>query len=319
MVLKRLTAGGMASLSALFHLINLGGMASLLFLPVNLVPAVVMALDANATVGESALLRCHLNTSAPIDPARLRFHWQEETDLSVLFSFNKGTETTVYEAESYRNRSAAFTQHMISGDISVRLDNVTLGDAGRSFWVFATLFNENETLEREDKKICLTTVHVAVPYKKPSLTVNKEMMTAVCTTQGGFPEPLVTWSVQNLSDNSNRFLHPTQINTTAVRDARHVYSVTSTITIPGGEHLTLFCFIHNPTSNVTLTATTGNLSKGKKQQGLSSGAVAGIVAAVLIAVGAVGAVGAYFHKKQARTRCMCQPETLLPLQPVEVL
>ncbi|XP_071383263.1 ICOS ligand-like [Centroberyx affinis] len=290
----------MASLSALFHPINLRRMASLLFLLVKLEPAAVMALDANATVGESAVFRCHLNTSAPIDPARFRFHWQEERTRSVLFAFNKGRETTQYENESYRDRSKAVTQHMTSGDISVRLDNVTLGDDGTSFWAFATWFDENGTHEREDKKICLTTVHVAVPYQKPSLTVNREMMTAVCTTQGGFPAPCVTWNVQNLSDNSNYFLHSKQINTTAVGDAQHGVFVNSTINIPGGEHLALSCFIHNPTSNVTLTAN-HLLSKGKKQPGLSSGVAAGvaagIVAAVLVLI-AVGAVAAYFHKKR---------------------
>uniref|UniRef100_A0A667Z9V7 Butyrophilin subfamily 3 member A2-like Ig-C domain-containing protein n=1 Tax=Myripristis murdjan TaxID=586833 RepID=A0A667Z9V7_9TELE len=191
------------------------------------------------TVGESVVLPCDLNTSTAIDPGRLRFHWQGTADPSVLYSFDKGRETPQYQSATYRSRSTASLSDMRRGIISVRLNNLTLEDDQKSFSAYVVL----DVKGRLDR-ICPTTLHVA------------EMMLAVCTSQGGFPEPVVTWQVQELPGNTNHVLQPVEANTTAVQHLQdRLFTVTSSINTSGGKYHSVTCLIHNPTSNVTLNVT----------------------------------------------------------------
>lgn len=107
---------------------------------------------------------------------------------------------------------------------------------------------------------------LTVPYENPNLTVNEEMMSAVCTSHGGFPEPVVTWQVQELLDNSKHFLQPEEANTTAVQHPQdRLFSVSSRINTSEGKYRSVTCLIHNPTSNVTLNVTI-MLSKSEFQK-----------------------------------------------------
>ncbi|XP_029936957.1 T-lymphocyte activation antigen CD80-like [Myripristis murdjan] len=273
------------------------------FLLVNLVAeAVTLGTHVRGTVGESVVLPCDLNTSTAIDPGRLRFHWQGTADPSVLYSFDKGRETPQYQSATYRSRSTASLSDMRRGIISVRLNNLTLEDDQKSFSAYVVL----DVKGRLDR-ICPTTLHVAVPYENPNLTLNEEMMLAVCTSQGGFPEPVVTWQVQELPGNTNHVLQPVEANTTAVQHLQdRLFTVTSSINTSGGKYHSVTCLIHNPTSNVTLNVTI-ELSEREKQAPLSWVPVVAVVVGVLIAACAA-AICIY-------KRCRGPPEDPAPCRP----
>ncbi|XP_044073806.1 CD276 antigen homolog [Siniperca chuatsi] len=248
-----------------------------------LVPDATVVLDVNTTVGESTVLPCILMTTTPTDLKTLRFYWQDERNY-VLYSFNEGKEMPEHVNKLYRGRITAFPQDMIRGNISVKVKNLTLEDNQNVFQVFAAIFDTGSTrrYSLEHRKICHITFHVAVPYKSVSLAVNEETMTAVCTTQRGFPEPLVKWRLQHLSDNSQYFLDPRDVNTTAVQDPKdQLYNFSSTIDIPGGRYRSVTCFIHNPTLNVTLI-TTHILNKGEAERSLPGWAIGLLVATVVL-------------------------------------
>ncbi|XP_045910471.1 CD276 antigen homolog [Micropterus dolomieu] len=243
-----------------------------------LVADATVVLDVNTTVGESTVLPCFLKTPTLTDLKNLRFYWQDEGKC-VLYSFNEGKEMPEHVNELYRDRITAFQQDMIRGNISVKVKNITLKDNQKVFHVFAAVF-DSEGIRRyilEHRKICQITLHVAVPYKNVSLTVNKETMTAVCTTQRGFPEPLVKW---RLSDKSQHLVDLRDVHTTAVQDPKdQLYSFCSTIDIHGGRSVT--CLIHNPTLNVTLIAT-HVLNKGEAERSLPGWAFGLVVAAAVL-------------------------------------
>lgn len=107
----------------------------------------------------------------------------------------------------------------------------------------------------------IMTLLLTVAYERINLAVNEDTRTAVCTHRG-FPKPLLTWRLQNLSD-PQHFLDARDVHTTAVQDPQdHLYSLRSTVDISGGPYRSVTCLIHNPTLNVTLN-TTHILNKGK--------------------------------------------------------
>ncbi|XP_051260235.1 CD276 antigen homolog isoform X2 [Dicentrarchus labrax] len=233
-----------------------------------LVSDVTVGLDVNTAAGESALLPCTLTTTAPIDLKDLRFYWQDERN-RVLFSYNKGKEVPDHVDKLYRDRITAFPQEMTTGNISVKIKNPTLEDDRRVFQVVAAVFDSrgSRRYNPEHRQLCKHTLHVAVPYTNVSLALNEETMTAVCTTQG-FPEPLVKWRLQYLSNNSQHVPDPRDVHTTAVQDNQdHQYRLKSAVDIPEGRYRSVTCLFHNPILNVTVS-TTHVLNRGDPKRSL---------------------------------------------------
>lgn len=241
----------------------------------------IVVLNVNTTAGESTVLPCTL-MSTSIDLKDLRFHWQDDRN-DVLYSFNKGKEMSEYVTELYRDRVTAFPEDMTRGNISVTVKNLTLEDGKRTIRAFASVLNSAGKWEHS-LNICPITLNVAVPYKTVSLEVNEKDMKAVCTVQRGFPEPLVSWRLQHLFNDSKHWSDPRNEHTKAVQDAEdHLYNVSSTIGFNGGQYQNVTCIIYNPTLNVTLSKTYV-FNKGKHLWGLPVWASILIAAATVLLV-----------------------------------
>lgn len=121
-----------------------------------LVSEAIFVYNVNSTIMDSALLGC----SVPVktDLKNLRFYWQDERK-AVLYSFNKGKTMFKHVKDPYLNRTAAFTQEMTKGNISVLVKNLTLGDNGRIFEAYAAVFNGLETV-MQTSKVCHVNLHV---------------------------------------------------------------------------------------------------------------------------------------------------------------
>lgn len=230
--------------------------------------------DVNATVGDSVVLQCNVNTN-PTEPWNPRFYWQDDKN-AVLYTFNEGRAVEEHVTGLYRHRITAFPQDMRTGNISVKLKNVTLEDNSRIFKAFAAV-----SKSERHKLICERNLHVAVPYRKLSLAVNEETMTAVCNSQKGFPAPLVQWRL-HFSNNSYNVIDSRDTNNTVMKDLHDkLYSSTSTIHIPEGPYQSVTCFSYNPTIRMTLN-TTYILNKGAAIWSLACWTEGLIVAALLL-------------------------------------
>ncbi|XP_008302884.1 butyrophilin-like protein 2 [Stegastes partitus] len=234
--------------------------------------------DINATVGDSALLQCSANMY-PTELRNLRFYWQDDRNV-VLYSFKEGRAMAEHANELYLHRITAFPQDMKTGNVSVKLKNLTLEDNGRIFQAFVAV-SESGGMRRQ-RLICESNLHVAVPYKNVSLALNFETMTAVCTTKRGFPEPLVQWML-HFSNNSYNIIDSKDTHNTAMQDPHDsLYSFNSTIHIPEGPYHSVTCLSHNPTIRMTLN-TTWILNKGAAMWSLHVWAEGLIVAVLLLA------------------------------------
>uniref|UniRef100_A0A8C7V278 CD80-like immunoglobulin C2-set domain-containing protein n=1 Tax=Oncorhynchus mykiss TaxID=8022 RepID=A0A8C7V278_ONCMY len=220
-------------------------------------------------IGESVLLPCDLNLS--INPARLRFHWQDHSDV-VLYSFNNRVEQE-YQNELYTNRTNAFQVEMSSGNISIELKQVTPQDNQKTYWAFALLFDRNDQ-PIHFTKVCQTTLLVAARFPTPKLTVKYKVMNAMCLTQGGYPKPKVTWTIQDLSQPQNGTLEPREVQTNFTLDPESgLYTVWSQVNFTENyiDNHSVTCQVFNPVLRETVSNTTiirTSVHKGKTQESL---------------------------------------------------
>nr|XP_046260571.1 CD276 antigen homolog isoform X2 [Scatophagus argus] len=213
----------------------------------------ILVQNVNTSVGQSTLLNCTLMSRTPIGLKNLRFYWQDDRQL-VLYSFNEGKEMPEHVDQLYGDRVTAFRQDMTTGNMSVLLKNPTLRDDQRVFKVFAAVFHTGTPRRyiHDHEQICEITLHVGVPYRNVSVALNEEREAAVCTAQGGFPEPLVTWKLQHLASDFQRSVDVKDVHTTAVQNHQdHLYSCRSTMNVTKGQDQAVTCFVHNPTLNET--------------------------------------------------------------------
>ncbi|XP_051260226.1 CD276 antigen-like [Dicentrarchus labrax] len=191
----------------------------------------------SATVGGSVLIPCSLSDH----PLSLKWlYWQEEQFNNVLFHWEPSGQT-LQIADKYRDRCQVFPTEFSSGNISIRLDNVTVGDDNKTFFAYVRLMDE-----KESKKHCKSTLQVSAPFQKPNIEINQTEMTATCSTNGGYPEPELKWS----GDGGTK-LEPQK--TTMTPEADLTYNISSRVNVTGLQKVT--CTVYNPTSNQTLTAT----------------------------------------------------------------
>ncbi|XP_042175926.1 CD276 antigen isoform X3 [Oncorhynchus tshawytscha] len=253
--------------------------------------------EVTGIIGESVLLSCDLKSSTAIDTARLRFHWQDESE-RVLYSFDKGEENQ-HQDSLYTNRTKAFRSEMSSGNMSIKLSQVTLEDKQNVYRAFATLFGEND----KHNHPCRTTLLVAARFPTPSVTVNKTNMNSTCSTQGGYPRPMVTWTIQ---DRGNRTLDPWEVQTNITPDSESgLYSVWSQVNIT--ENQTVTCHIFNPVlretvSNTTIVSPSKSINTdpaGDVQKGFTPINITPIIITiVIIPVLILFSIGGYFVYKK---------------------
>ncbi|XP_064832121.1 T-lymphocyte activation antigen CD80-like [Oncorhynchus masou masou] len=236
-------------------------------------------------IGESVLLPCDLNLS--INPARLRFHWQDHSDV-VLYSFNARVEQE-YQNTLYTNRTHAFQVEMSSGNISIELRQVTPQDNQKTYWAFALLPDRNDQ-PIHFTKVCQTTLLVAARFPTPKLTVKYKVMNAMCLTQGGYPKPKVTWTIQDLSQPRNGTLELREVQTIFTRDPESgLYTVWSQVNFTENytDNHSVTCQVFNP----VLRETVSNTTIIRTSEGLSLSAIVGITLGItllmLICVGGI--------------------------------
>ncbi|XP_063356207.1 CD276 antigen homolog [Pelmatolapia mariae] len=215
----------------------------------------------NTTITDSAVLECSIQNKNITDWSNVRFYWQDNRDF-VLYSYNEGRKMAEHVNDYYKHRVTAFPQDINRGNISIIIKNLTLEDNERTFWAFAAVLDGSvmKKYHLEHTQICQVTLQIGVPYQNPRLDVNMKTMTAVCTTQGGFPAPEIQWVL--LYKSSHQSVESRNIQTTTMQNYHdRLYSSRSTLPIPAGPHEAVSCVIHNPTLNRTMRATR-TFSKG---------------------------------------------------------
>ncbi|XP_067117526.1 ICOS ligand-like [Osmerus mordax] len=198
----------------------------------------------NVTVGHSILLPCQVNFSThPIDLKKFFVYWQDNNE-KVLFYLNEGKVLSEHQNHLYKNRIKA-SEKLAFGNISLEMEGLTIQDNSKT--VCAYYREQDQELER---CVCNSTIFVAVPFQKPKLVNLTAAMLANCTTQGGFPQPELTWIHTFQNTSNNRILERSEAGNTSTVEQNGTYYVESVVSVTGSRSVT--CSVTNPTSKQTL-------------------------------------------------------------------
>ncbi|XP_036965168.1 uncharacterized protein LOC119025581 isoform X2 [Acanthopagrus latus] len=198
----------------------------------------------SAAVGGSVLIPCSL----PGNP--LSFYWQEDQSSDQLCHWDSGK--TLSGCDKYKGRFQVFNSEFSSGNISIRLDNISPEDDQKTFFAFVHFYDEQKKVAKPSEERCRSTLQVSAPYQDLVLTVNHTTNSATCSARGGYPAAQVSWKgLKRSSDqqldlqDAETFLQPGPTEKT--------FSFTSSVNVRGLKSVT--CVVYNPHSNKTITRT----------------------------------------------------------------
>ncbi|XP_036965169.1 uncharacterized protein LOC119025581 isoform X3 [Acanthopagrus latus] len=207
-------------------------------------PCLISEQLLSAAVGGSVLIPCSL----PGNP--LSFYWQEDQSSDQLCHWDSGK--TLSGCDKYKGRFQVFNSEFSSGNISIRLDNISPEDDQKTFFAFVHFYDEQKKVAKPSEERCRSTLQVSAPYQDLVLTVNHTTNSATCSARGGYPAAQVSWKgLKRSSDqqldlqDAETFLQPGPTEKT--------FSFTSSVNVRGLKSVT--CVVYNPHSNKTITRT----------------------------------------------------------------
>ncbi|XP_039674197.1 T-lymphocyte activation antigen CD80-like [Perca fluviatilis] len=226
----------------------------------------------HAPVGGSVLIPCSLPLKS--SESLIWFYWQEDHSHNVLFHWDFSGKTQVI-ADKYRDRCEAFNTEFSSGNISIRLNHVVVGDDKITFYANVGQIEGTKPCA----PCCKSTLQVSAPYQDLNLTVDETAKRATCRARGGYPEPRVSWTGQNKSG-------PAQLQgalTEVLQDpTEKTFSVNSSVSVKDLQSVT--CLIYNTHSNQTIRKTEEIGVTGDPQQRQHLCVIATVVAALVALV-----------------------------------
>ncbi|XP_077093595.1 CD276 antigen [Siphateles boraxobius] len=179
--------------------------------------------------GEALILPC----TFPVDSWDLSstvITWQRELD--VVHSFYYSRDQLDRQNPHYVKRTSLFIQEMATGNASLKLDRVTLQDAG----VYTCSISTNTGSQKKSFK-----VKIAAFYSEPRLQFSMltDGLNLLVTSDGGYPSPKLQWLMEN-SDITN------QTQTHLMEDTQTgLYIVSSWINLTEVTNSSLTFRLHN--------------------------------------------------------------------------
>ncbi|KAA0723985.1 Butyrophilin subfamily 1 member A1 [Triplophysa tibetana] len=183
-------------------------------------------------VGLTVTLPCWISPQTDAGTLEIRWYRPERYDTPVLF-YRKGKIQEVQE-EEYRNRSSlsrrsALSHGLKDGDVSLRLDNLTLQDGGVFYCYVSGDWYDSQAV----------TLNISALGRTPVLSpqpLNDTHVNVSCRSSGWFPEPSVMW----MSDR-RRLLSAGRVSHS--RGADGTFSVHSWTLVSLSEASQVFCLL----------------------------------------------------------------------------
>ncbi|KTF95008.1 hypothetical protein cypCar_00010643, partial [Cyprinus carpio] len=179
---------------------------------------------------EALILRCSFPVDSSWDLQSTVITWQRGLD--VVHRFYYSQDQLDRQNQHFVNRTSLFIQEMARGNASLRLDKVTLQDAG----VYTCSISTNTGSQKKSFG-----VKIAAFYSEPRLQFSllTDGVNLLVTSDGGYPSPTLQWLMQN-SDITNRTqTHIAQDTQTGL------YVVSSWLNLTKGTKTFLTFILHN--------------------------------------------------------------------------
>ncbi|XP_052428704.1 CD276 antigen isoform X2 [Carassius gibelio] len=180
--------------------------------------------------GEALILSCSFPVDSSWDLKSTVITWQRGLD--VVHSFYYSQDQLDRQNRHFVNRTSLFIQEMTRGNASLRLDKVTVQDAG----VYTCSVSTNTGSQKKSFG-----VKIGAFYSEPRLqfSVLTDGVNLLVTSDGGYPSPTLQWLMEN-SDITN------QTQTRLMQDTQSgLYVVSSWINLTNVSNSSLTFLLHN--------------------------------------------------------------------------
>ncbi|XP_068178409.1 CD276 antigen homolog [Antennarius striatus] len=189
-----------------------------------------------ATIGVPAMISCLL----PHQPESLNWFYWQESGITV-YHWDRKHQTEEVNA-SYKDRIEVFSTEFKSGNISMGLLNVGVGDDKKTFSAAAN-FIDQERRPHTSYQWCSWTLQVSAPYGDLEMKFNKTEMQATCTTRGGYPLSRMSWKGLNKSNTAELDL---KAEMSKEEDPKtKTYTMSSSVRVEGLQSVTCFIYDHH--------------------------------------------------------------------------
>ena len=113
----------------------------------------------HVAVGGSVLIPCSL----PGYPHNLKwFYWQE--DEYLVFHWDGG-KTIPVQNNKYKDRYQVFNSEFSSGNISIRLDNISPEDDQKTFFAYVKFYDEQKKVFKHPEEWCRSMLQVSGKFR----------------------------------------------------------------------------------------------------------------------------------------------------------
>ncbi|XP_048849061.1 CD276 antigen-like isoform X2 [Brienomyrus brachyistius] len=144
------------------------------------------SIHALGVYGLPAVLRCTYSPTTGTVLNDLIINWQRVRDNAVVHSFYGGTDQLNLQSSDYQHRTTLFYNELLSGNASLRLDNVSLRDEGPYFCSVSS----NQGGDKAEVKLNFTAF-----YTEPQLSIQILPRKVNFSYESrGYPMPEVLWT-----------------------------------------------------------------------------------------------------------------------------
>ncbi|KAL0970741.1 hypothetical protein UPYG_G00246630 [Umbra pygmaea] len=268
--------------------------------PADTVQVVGQADPVIALVGDDVILPCSLS---PMTSAKDQsVNWlRPEIILKEVHFYSDGRDSNADQNLAYRGRTSLFKEELKNGNISLKMSNVKISDAGNySCYV--------PTLDKEQKATIELTVGAVSQPVISIMGPKDDGVVLKCESGGWYPEPKMTWL------NNNGSILPSDGPTETQTDSAGRYSVRGEVTIQKTDSNKVTCRVNQQQIN-KIKETEINVPDeafAKSHGGL----IAGVIIAVLVAVVA-GGIGVFMWRKKKLTKKQLEEKEITVLKLVK--
>ncbi|XP_036053405.1 butyrophilin-like protein 10 [Onychomys torridus] len=138
-----------------------------------------------AVVGQDKELPCKLTPNISAEGMELR--WYRDQPSPAVHVHKDGEDVYGEQMEDYRGRTTFIGNHMVRGEVAVRIRNVTVFDNGTYHCVF------KEHTSHSQATLWLKVAGLGSSPRIQVIDSQDKSLRAECTSAGWFPEPKVKW------------------------------------------------------------------------------------------------------------------------------
>ncbi|XP_060887951.1 butyrophilin subfamily 3 member A3-like [Labrus mixtus] len=234
--------------------------------------------------GHTTTLPCWLNPPQSAEGLEVRWYRPNHFDSPVLLYLAKKFDNATQEA-SFRGRVSFGLKDVVSGglkagDVSLKLTNVTLEDAGG----YTCYVSSDQVYD--STSVSLNVTQTGTSPLLSAVRREDHMVNVSCESEGWYPEPSLRWSDPKQAQSSK--------NTKYSKDSSGLLSVHSWILVSGSTEVSCSVGLSGP------EAKWARMRLEKPPQAECGSSHGGWIAFVLLLILMLALLGVYFYKKRVK-------------------